>query len=301
MTRESRKSGWSESGSLGALRNLQDSRTLQMSRTLQNSRALWNSRLNQGRHTDDKHNEDRYRGERNSKDFSVVNIIGAMLVAFIFSYFLTGSMTIAFFFALLSATLPTLFIRHKREVEIAQLEMLWPELLDHIISGIQSGMSVAQTISDLSIRGPVKTKSFYLECSKLLNNGSDVREIFSLMKAHFESSTCDQVCEVLEFSLSAGSREISTTLRTLSGYIRTNLGLREEIKAKQDWIRNSAILAAVAPWLLLLLLSTKSSTVQAYSTSSGVAVLSIGAGSTIGGYFWMKRVGRVPATPRVFS
>ena len=230
----------------------------------------------------------------------LLNIAGAFLLAFIFSIFLTGSATIAFFFSILAATLPSLVIKRRRELEIAKLESQWPEILDHLVSGIQSGLSVAQTISALSTRGPEKTKELFLECQRELKAGRDLRAIFPTIKAYFENATCDQVCEVLEFSLSSGSREISTTLRTLSSHVRANLALREEIKAKQEWIRNSAILAAVAPWLLLLLLSTQSSTVSAYSNSPGISILALGAALTVVAYFWMKRVGKISYTPRVF-
>jgi tight adherence protein B len=234
------------------------------------------------------------------KNLPIFNICGTAMVAFTFALFLTGALSIAFFFSTLAATIPSLVIRRKRELEIAKLELLWPELLDHLVSGIQAGLSVAQTLSGLATRGPARTKTFFAECEKKMRSGAEVREILRYMKAHFENATCDQVCEVLDFSLSVGSREIATTLRTLSAYVRTNLALREEIKAKQEWIRNSAILAAIAPWLLLLLLSTQASTVKAYSEPSGIFVLAIGAASTVAAYFWMKRVGAITFTPRVY-
>lgn len=230
-----------------------------------------------------------------------VNLLGSALISFIFALYLTGSMSIAIFFSLLASTIPSLLIRRRREIEIAQMEFLWPEILDHLISGIQSGLSVAQTIAGLATRGPEKTRVFFGSCENELRSGSDVRAVLQLIKRRFENPTCDQVCEVLDFSLSSGSRQISTTLRTLSGYVRSNLALREELKAKQEWIRNSAVLAAIAPWLLLLLLSTQASTVRAYSDGSGVAVLTVGATSTIFAYFWMKRVGKVEQTPRIFT
>ena len=230
----------------------------------------------------------------------LLNIFGSVLLSFTFAFYLTGAFAIAFFFSMLAATLPSLIIRRRRELEISKLEALWPELLDHLVSGIQSGLSIAQTIAGLATRGPDRTKEFFNMCEGELRSGTELRDVIRQIKDHFANSTCDQVCEVLEFSLSAGSREISTTLRTLSGYVRSNLALREEIKAKQEWIRNSAILAAIAPWLLLILLSRQSSTVQAYSDSAGVVVLACGAAATVIAYFWMKRVGRLSITPRVF-
>ena len=90
-------------------------------------------------------------------------------------------------------------------------------------------------------------------------------------------------------------------MRTLASHIRSDLALRNEIRAKHGWIKNAAILAGIAPWILLVILSTQSSTRSAYSTKGGVAVLIFGILLTLIAYFWMERVGRLDMNPRVFG
>ena len=77
--------------------------------------------------------------------------------------------------------------------------------------------------------------------------------------------------------------------------------LRAEIAAKHSWVKNSAALAAVAPWILLLLLATQPNTLRAYTSATGFTILIIGALLTITAYFWMEKVGKLSETPRIFS
>jgi tight adherence protein B len=77
--------------------------------------------------------------------------------------------------------------------------------------------------------------------------------------------------------------------------------LRAEITAKHSWIKNSAALAAVAPWVLLLLLASQPNTLQAYTSTTGFMILVIGALLTITAYFWMEKVGKLDESPRIFS
>jgi tight adherence protein B len=84
-------------------------------------------------------------------------------------------------------------------------------------------------------------------------------------------------------------------------FLRQDLALRREIEVKHGWIKNSAHLSAAAPWVLLLLLSTQPATSRAFSTSSGVLVLSFGVAMTAIAYMWMAKLGKLPEVPRVFG
>ena len=90
-------------------------------------------------------------------------------------------------------------------------------------------------------------------------------------------------------------------LRTLSQFLREDLAIRIEIEAKHGWIKNSAVLAAVAPWILLLILSTQPETIAAYSTGIGLTILLAGVFLTVIAFFWMEKVGTLPIRNRVLG
>jgi len=220
---------------------------------------------------------------------------------FVVATAITSSPLIGIPFALITTTIPIVIIRRRVEKERALLQNLWPEILDHVISGLQSGLSLAETLVALSTRGPVKSRSIFLLFSENLRGGTDFGQALNELKQAFNDGTADQVCEVLEFARVSGSRDTSLTLRTLSNFIRRDLALRAEISAKHSWVKNSAALAAVAPWILLLLLATQENTLRAYTSGAGLTILIIGALLTVVAYFWMEKVGKLRETPRIFT
>lgn len=200
-----------------------------------------------------------------------------------------------------STYIPIALTKRRVERERIELAALWPEIIDHIISGLRSGMSLAETLIGLSHRGPLATRETFSSCEKVLRTTGDFDEVFKIIKTRFNDGLADQVCEVLNFARGTGSRDTAITLRTLGDFIRSDISLRSEIRAKHGWIKNSALIAAAAPWILLLILSTQQNTVKAFSTPGGVTVLLAGVVMSIAAYIWMGRVSRLPQTPRIFQ
>jgi tight adherence protein B len=182
-----------------------------------------------------------------------------------------------------------------------EFESVWPEILDLIISGIQSGLSLSQTLVSLADRGPKQTRENFQTFSANVKSGISFESSLSHLKREFSHPLSDQVCEVLRIFQSSGSRDTALTLRTYAEFVTSDLALDDEIRAKHSWIRNSALLAAITPWFLLLLLSSQESARRAYASSSGFAVLIAGVSLTVIAYFWMNRVGNIPMAPRVMS
>jgi tight adherence protein B len=121
--------------------------------------------------------------------------------------------------------------------------------------------------------------------------------LLSEMRA-LDSSASDQTLSTLLIAKEFGGRDVTVTLRLLSSFLRDDFEAQEEIKTKFGWIRNSALLGAAAPWLILLLLSAQKDTVEAYQSSAGKIVLSIGVIATAVAFLWMERVARMPEAAR---
>lgn len=181
-----------------------------------------------------------------------------------------------------------------------QLVEVWPEIIDHIISGLRSGLSIAETIMALSERGPLLTRELFAMCSRRLKSSGNLSEVFELIRFEFKDPIADQVCETLEIARRNGGRDTTLILRTLGDFVRNDIALRSEIRAKHGWIKNSAIIATLAPWILLLILSSQPTTIAAFSTATGVLVLIMGGLMSIAGFLWMTRIGRIQEIPRVF-
>ena len=64
----------------------------------------------------------------------------------------------------------------------------------------------------------------------------------------------------------------------------------------------AARLAVAAPWVVLLLLATQSTTLDAYDSPAGTALLGIGGGVVcVVAYRLMLRIGRLPEDVRVLQ
>ena len=238
--------------------------------------------------------------KESSNFLSIYTVISA-IAGFLFAFAIMGSRTLAFPFAVLGMTIPYLYGRRKLDREKAALAVIWPELLDHMISGLRSGLSIAETLIGLGYRGPEISRSIFTECEKFLRGGGDVAATFEFIKSSFDDPIADQVCEVLDFARGTGSRDTALTLRTLGDFIRSDMAVRGEINAKLGWVKNSAVVAAIAPWILLAILSAQPSTVLAFSTPTGFVILGAGVMMSAIAYFWMGKVGRIQEIPRIFS
>jgi tight adherence protein B len=213
---------------------------------------------------------------------------------------MTRSVVIALAFGTLAAGIAFVTVRAKNNLNEAALIAAWPEVIDHLMSGIQSGLSLTESLAGLSTRGPEVLRPAFTQFKATLYGSGDLTQAIEELKALFAHHGSDQIFEALIISKALGGSELLQILRSLGDFLRQDLALRREIEVKHGWIKNSAHLSAAAPWILLLLLSTQPSTAAAYSTTTGAMILIAGLVMTAIAYIWMNRLGRLPQTPRVF-
>ncbi len=213
---------------------------------------------------------------------------------------MTRSIVISLAFGALAAGIAFVTVRAKNNLNEAALIAAWPEVIDHLMSGIQSGLSLTESLAGLSTRGPEVLRPAFTQFKATLYGSGDLTQAIEELKALFAHHGSDQIFEALIISKALGGSELLQILRSLGDFLRQDLALRREIEVKHGWIKNSAHLSAAAPWILLLLLSTQPSTAAAYSTPTGAMILIAGLVMTGIAYIWMNRLGRLPQTPRVF-
>jgi tight adherence protein B len=222
-------------------------------------------------------------------------------LTFLAIYLLTASSLFASAFSLLVLAFTYVIIKNrggKLELEIASS---WPEVIDHLISGIQSGMSLTEALTELSARGPEVMRPLFTAFKRQIIEDGDFDRAISILSEKFGSHASDQIFQALLISKSLGGSQLLTILRTLGNFLRQDLALRNEIAVKQSWIKNSAHLSSAAPWLLLLLLAMQPTTVAAFTTPAGAGILLLGLSLTALAYIWMSYLSRLPSVPRVFG
>ncbi|KRO53116.1 MAG: hypothetical protein ABR62_01705 [Actinobacteria bacterium BACL2 MAG-120820-bin50] len=240
----------------------------------------------------------RFKSDKKVSSRSALTLIITLISSYFTTFLLTSSEAISLAIATLSAALPFLIGRGRNLKKQREKEVAWPEAIDSLVSALQAGISISEALTQLAMHGPkVLRPSFAQIQSDLLSLGN-FEQVLLKEKRRLDSAISDQVFETLIISKDFGGRDANNALRLLAEFVREDIAVSEEIRTKFGWIRNSALLATAAPWLLLILLSTQDSTVEIYSTPSGALVLSLGVVMTATAYIWMEKVGSLPAAPR---
>ena len=240
----------------------------------------------------------RLKPDKKISSRSAITLIITLISSYFTTFLLTSSEAISLAIATLSAALPFLIGRGRNLKRQREQEVAWPEAIDSLVSALQAGISISEALTQLALHGPkVLRPSFAQIQSNLLSLGN-FEQVLLKEKKRLDSAISDQVFETLIISKDFGGRDANNALRLLAEFVREDIAVAEEIRTKVGWIRNSALLATAAPWLLLILLSTQDSTVEIYSTPSGALVLSLGVVMTATAYIWMEKVGSLPAAPR---
>lgn len=213
----------------------------------------------------------------------------------------TKSLIITAPFSIFSVVISWAYMRKRERRLETQLLQVWPEVTDHLISAIHSGLSLTEALVGLGSRGPEQVRSHFVRFHQELLTSGDFLSAAQRLKTRLNSHGSDQILEAVLLAKSLGGSELLQIFRTLGDFLRQDLALRKEIEIKHGWIKNSAHLSSAAPWLLLLLLSSQPGTVQAFAQPGGVMILLTGLVLTSLAYLWMGRLAQLPNSPRVFE
>ena len=240
----------------------------------------------------------RLKPDKKISSRSAITLTITLISSYFTTLLLTSSEAISIAIATLSAALPFLIGRGRNLKKQREREVAWPEAIDSLVSALQAGISISEALTQLALHGPKVLRPSFAQIQSDLSSLGNFEQVLLREKKRLDSAISDQVFETLIISKDFGGRDANNALRLLAEFVREDIAVAEEIRTKFGWIRNSALLATAAPWLLLILLSTQDSTVEIYSTPSGALVLSLGVVMTATAYIWMEKVGSLPAAPR---
>lgn len=228
-----------------------------------------------------------------------ITLVAAL--ALLLASVMTQSIFIGVAFATLSGFATNQYLENRKLHRVEQLSLIWPDVIDHLISGLYSGLSISEAISDLAHRGPEISKNEFAEFNREINSGVDFSTALNNLRDKFSHNGSDQIFEALLLTKTLGGGELLNTLRTLGTFQRDDLALNKEIAIKHGWIKSSAHISAAAPWILLLIIGTQPGTAKSFASSTGIALLVTGVGMTFLAYFWMSYLSKLPQIPRVFK
>lgn len=222
-------------------------------------------------------------------------------VAFVAVQALSRTLPVALIFSCMGAYLPLAVVRgrvRRRQREFAEV---WPEVVDHLASGVRAGLGLAEALADLGQRGPAPLRAAFAGFALDYQTSGRLTDSLDRLKANLADPVADRVVEALRIARDVGGGDLGRLLRNLSQFLREDARTRSELEARQAWTVNGARLAVSAPWLVLVMLSFQPTVIHRFASPEGLVVLVVGASACVSAYALMTRIGRLPLERRILS
>lgn len=229
----------------------------------------------------------------------LVGCVLASLTVFVLVAAISRALPLACAFALFAALTPRSVLRRRAQVRARARRDAWPEAVDHLVSAVRAGLSLPEALGALGSSGPTELQAAFDRFGKHYHATGAFAPCLDELADDLADPVGDRVIEALRVAREVGGTDLGNLLRTLSRFLREDARTRGEVEARQSWTVNAARVALAAPWLVLLLLATQSSTIQAYNSPSGAVVLAVGGGISYVAFLLMRRIGRLPDEQRV--
>jgi tight adherence protein B len=239
-------------------------------------------------------------GIRGLGPWALIGFAGALAVtAFLMVLVVTGVGTVSLCFALMAAWAPFVVVRSRARKRRSRLRDVWPDAVDHVHSAVRAGLALPEALVQLGERGPEELRPQFVEFTHDYRATGRFSDSLDRLKERLSDPVADRLVEALRIARDVGGTDLGKVLRALSSFLREDARARAELEARQSWTVNAARLAMGAPWAVLLLLASRGSTLDAYSTPAGAVVLAVGAGVTLLAYRLMVAIGQLPEEQRV--
>lgn len=181
----------------------------------------------------------------------------------------------------------------------AEMRAAWPDAIAHVVASVRAGDTLPAAVAALAERGPEALRAAAAAFEADYRGCGDLPGALDRLAGAVADPVADRVCAVLAIAARCGGSQVTAVLGRLEAAIRADLSLRREVESRQAWVLSSARAAAAAPWAVLALFAARSNGLAVYGTSTGAAVLVVGAALTLAGYRLMRRVGRLPEEERL--
>ncbi|MBA8829041.1 type II secretion system F family protein [Alpinimonas psychrophila] len=229
-----------------------------------------------------------------------ISLLIGVIVGFL-TFALSGVIGLSVIFAVASASAPRLVMRRQAHKERLLMRTLWPDVVDSLVSALRAGASLPAALSSLTTLSPRVVHHAAGEFERQYRLSGNFDACVDVLKTTWADPAADRILETLRLARHVGGSEVTTILRTLGGYLRQESAIRQEVEARQGWIRSAARIGVAAPWVVLALLATRPEAAAAYNSPAGITVIFIGFGLSLVAYRIMLAVAILPQPRRWFA
>lgn len=202
---------------------------------------------------------------------------------------------------LVVGALPSVVISLRARGRRRATRVLWPDVVDQLVSAVRSGQSLPDSIGSLAHTGPEATRAPFARFEADYRSTGNFALCITELKTTLADPVADRILETIRMSREVGGSELTTVLRNLAAYLRQEAAIRAEVEARQSWVVNAARLGVAAPWIVLLMLATRPEAAAAYNTAAGAALIVGGLAVSVIAYRIMIAIGHIPEERRWFQ
>jgi tight adherence protein B len=232
--------------------------------------------------------------------FVVCNALIAVVVAAIV-HGLVGVFALSVGAGVIGLGLPWVLVRWRSNARLVSNRAVWPDVVDHLVSAVRSGLALPDSVSALARVGPAQTRAAFAEFERDYRATGTFSACIDRLKARLGDPVADRILETLRMAREVGGTELTAVLRALAANLREELAIRSEVEARQSWVVNAARLGVAAPWVVLILLASRPEATRAYNTPTGSLVIICGLVLSVIAYRLMIALGRLPEEKRWFQ
>jgi tight adherence protein B len=209
--------------------------------------------------------------------------------------------SIAVVFATFGLAAPWLVLRRRVEQRRRERRELWPYVVDDLASGIRAGLALPEAVAAVAERGPTPLRPAFAAFAEQYRTTGSFAPSLDRLADELADPIADRFIAALRLARDVGGTDLGRLLRSLGQALRDDARARGEIEARQSWTVNGARLAVAAPWIVLLLLATRTNSIRVYDRPGGLVVLAVGAVLSAVAYLLMRRIGRLPQECRTLD
>lgn len=229
--------------------------------------------------------------------FVLAQVIIAVMAGLL-AYALTSVAAIALVAAAAGASVLWMVASAKVSASHKVLRLLWPDVVDALVSAIRSGANIPEALMALSASQEPRISGPAGEFAQDYRLTANFELSLDRLKARWASAASDRIIETLRLAREVGSSETTSVLLALGSHLRSESAMRQELEARQGWIKIAARIGLVAPWIVLIMLSTRAEAAQAYNSAAGLAVIGVGAALSFVAYRVMAGIGQLRTEER---
>jgi len=230
----------------------------------------------------------------------LVSVVFSLAVSAV-TFALSSVIAVVLCSAALALMLPSLAISWRARVRRRATRVVWPDVVDQLVSAVRSGLALPDSLMTLAHTGPAVTRDAFAAFAARYRATGNFSIAVDELKVALADPVADRILETLRMSREVGGSELTNVLRSLSVYLRQEAAIRLEIEARQSWVMNAARLGLAAPWVVLFLLTTRPEAALAYNSASGIVLIVAGLALSVVAYRIMAGIGRLPEQPRWFA